>query len=248
MSYINFFMKQTSLILIFSFFAASCSDSSNSHIQLKDFVDDVSVQKLGQGLIDLPYGLNALEPRLSESEEVVVAVHGSRSRGYEWVYPLKSIDSLKKEMYFYRWPDQGCFTDPAEKLIKDISNILSENSSLNKVILIGHSYGGILVSDVLKKWTNKIPIEAHVIASPLAGSDLLINNCSYSPIKKINASSALFEWRTQHQLDSAFKDISPNPQDVSIIGSSIAILPDTYKGNRLGHNWSISWVADEAFN
>jgi alpha-beta hydrolase superfamily lysophospholipase len=150
-------------------------------------------------------------------------------------------------MYFYRWPDQGCFEAPAEKLIKDISNILLENPSLNKVILIGHSYGGILVSDVLKKWANKIPVEAHIIASPLAGSDLLINSCNYSPIKKIKANSALFEWRTQHQLDSAFKDTLPNPQDISIIGSSITILPDTYKGNRLGHNWSISWVADEVF-
>lgn len=240
-------MKQTTLIFIFSFFAASCSDSPTSHIQLKDFIDDVSVQKLGQGLIDLPYGLNALESGLSESEEVLIAVHGSRSQGYEWVYPLKSIDSLKKEMYFYRWPDQGCFEAPAEKLIKDISNILLENPSLNKVILIGHSYGGILVSDVLKKWANKIPVEAHIIASPLAGSDLLINSCNYSPIKKIKANSALFEWRTQHQLDSAFKDTLPNPQDISIIGSSITILPDTYKGNRLGHNWSISWVADEVF-
>ena len=241
-------MKQTFLILIFGFLAASCSNSSNSHIQLKDFVDDVSVQKLGQELIDLPYGLNALESGLSESEEILVAVHGSRSQGYEWVYPLKSINSSKKEMYFYRWPDQGCFAEPAEKLIKDISNILLENPSLNKVILIGHSYGGILVSDALKKWTNKIPVETHIIASPLAGSKLLVNTCNYSPIKKINANTALFEWRTQHQLDSAFKNTSPNPQEISIIGSSITILPDTYKGNRLGHNWSISWVADEAFD
>ena len=103
MNYINFFMKHTFLILIFGFLAASCSNSSNSHIQLKDFVDDVSVQKLGQELIDLPYGLNALESGLSESEEILVAVHGSRSQGYEWVYPLKSINSSKKEMYFYRW-------------------------------------------------------------------------------------------------------------------------------------------------
>jgi len=31
------------------------------------------VQKLGQRLIDLPYGLNALESGLSESEEVLIA-------------------------------------------------------------------------------------------------------------------------------------------------------------------------------
>ena len=60
--------------------------------------------------------------------------------------------------------------------------------------------------------------------------------------------SSLFEWRTQHQLDSAFKDLSEDPQQINIKGSLVTILPDTYKGNRLGHNWSISWVADEFFN
>jgi hypothetical protein len=99
----------------------------------------------------------------------------------------------------------------------------------------------------LKNWINKTPLEVHVVASPLLGNDLLINTCNYSPIQTISSNTTLFEWRTQHQLDSVFKDFSPNPQDISIIGSSITILPDTYKGNRLGHNWSISWVADEAF-
>lgn len=240
-------MRQINYIFIFCLFSASCSNSPEPNIQLVDFANDVSVQKLGQRLIDLPRGLNSLESGLLDAEEIFIAVHGSRSQGYEWVYPLKTINTKKKEMYFYRWPDQGCFQAPAQRLSEDIANLLAENPSLNKVTLVGHSYGGILVSHVLKNWTSNTPLEAHIIASPLLGNDLLINTCNYSHIKTINPNTALFEWRTQHQLDSAFKDLSPNPQDISITGSSITILPDTYKGNRLGHNWSISWVADEAF-
>ena len=36
-----------------------------------------------------------------------------------------------------------------------------------------------------------------------------------------------------------------DPQVVQIKDSKIIRLPETYKGNKLGHNWSISWVADE---
>ena len=240
-------MRYISFILIICFTVSSCSNSPEPNVQLKDFSDDVSVQKLGQRLIDLPKGLNTLELGSLDSEELLIAVHGSRSEGYEWVYPLKTINTKKKEVYFYRWPDQVCFQASAEKLSVDIVNLLAGNPSLKKVTLIGHSYGGILVSHVLKNWINKTPLEVHVVASPLLGNDLLINTCNYSPIQTISSNTTLFEWRTQHQLDSAFKGLSPNPQDISIIGSSITILPDTYKGNRLGHNWSISWVADEAF-
>ena len=240
-------MRQLKYIFIVCLVAPSCSNSFEPNIQLVDFADGASVQKLGQRLIDLPEGLNLLEPSLLEAEELFIAVHGSRSKGYEWVYPLKTINTKKKEMYFYRWPDQDCFEAPAEKLITNIGNLLVNNPSFNKVTLIGHSYGGILVSHVLKNWTSKTSLEAHIIASPLLGNDLLINSCNYSPLQSINSNAALFEWRTQHQLDKAFKDVLPNPQDISITGSSITILPDTYKGNRLGHNWSISWVADEAF-
>jgi hypothetical protein len=36
-----------------------------------------------------------------------------------------------------------------------------------------------------------------------------------------------------------------DPQEVEILKSKVTRLPETYKGNKLGHNWSISWVADE---
>ena len=76
---------------------------------------------------------------------------------------------------------------------------------------------------------------------------MLKNICGYEPIEKITNNSVLFEWRTQHQLDNAFKDLPADPQQINIQDSQVTTLPDTYKGKRLGHNWSISWVADEAF-
>ena len=112
---------------------------------------------------------------------------------------------------------------------------------------MGHSYGGILVTDVLKYWNVVTPLEVHVVASPLLGTTMPKSICGYEPIKIIPNNTLLFEWRTQHQLDSAFKDLSVDPQQINIKGSLVTVLPDTYKGNRLGHNWSISWVADEAF-
>ena len=240
-------MKNIFYTLALTLFLTGCGSASQPPIQIDDLSHDTSVKKLGERLIDLPYGLNALEPFVEEAQEIFIAVHGGSSEGYEWIYPIKTIDTKQKHMYFYRWPDNGCFQDSAEKLANEIKNILNQDKSMKKVSLMGHSYGGILVSHVLKNWEATIPMEVHVVASPLAGTSILKNICGYEPVKKTPNNTALFEWRTQHRLDNAFKDLPADPQQINIQGSQVTTLPDTYKGNRLGHNWSISWVADEAF-
>ena len=240
-------MKHIVCISFFALLMIGCDNAPRPPIQMSDFINDVPVKKLGKRLINLPYGLNALEPMEEEANEIFIAVHGGGSEGYEWIYPIKKIDTKKKQMYFYRWPNNGCFQSSAEALEKEIKTLLSQNNSYTKVTLIGHSYGGILVTHVLKRWKASTLIEAHVVASPLLGTPMLINICGYEPIEILPNTSSLFEWRTQHQLDSAFKDLPVDPQQINIQGSLVTILPDTYKGNRLGHNWSISWVADEVF-
>ena len=240
-------MKQIFYILAATFFLTGCNNAPQPPIQLNDLSDEISVKTLGERLIDLPLGLNALELSEEEAEEVFIAVHGGSSEGYEWIYPIKTIDTKHKHMHFYRWPDNGCFQSSAEELASEINNLLSQNSSYKKVTLMGHSYGGILVANVLKHWNADTPIEVHVVASPLLGMPMLTKICGYEPITMLPKNSSLFEWRTQHQLDSAFKDLLEDPQQINIKGSLVTVLPDTYKGNRLGHNWSISWVADEFF-
>ena len=240
-------MKHIFYTPVLTFFLIACGNTSQPPIQLNDLSAEISVKTLGQRLIDLPYGLNDLEQSADDSQEIFIAVHGGSSEGYEWIHPIRKIDTKQKHMYFYRWPDNGCFQGSAEELVNEIYNLLNQDNSFKKVILMGHSYGGILVTDVLKHWNVVTPLEVHVVASPLLGTTMLKSICGYEPIKIIPKNSLLFEWRTQHQLDSAFKDLSVDPQQINIKGSLVTVLPDTYKGNRLGHNWSISWVADEAF-
>ena len=240
-------MKHIFYTPVLTFFLIACGNASQPPIQLNDLSAEISVKTLGERLIDLPYGLNDLEPSADESQEIFIAVHGGSSEGYEWIHPIRKIDTKHKHMYFYRWPDNGCFQSSAEKLVNEIYNLLNQNNSFKKVILMGHSYGGILVTDVLKHWNALTPLEVHVVASPLLGTTMLKSICGYEPIKIIPNNSSLFEWRTQHQLDSAFKDLSEDPQQINIKDSLVTVLPDTYKGNRLGHNWSISWVAEKAF-
>ncbi|MAD61719.1 MAG: triacylglycerol lipase, partial [Myxococcales bacterium] len=48
----------------------------------------------------------------------------------------------------------------------------------------------------------------------------------------------------QKELDGAFTGMKYNPQLVDWHGK-VTQLPEKYKGHRLGHNWSISWVIDE---
>ena len=240
-------MKQIFYTLAATFFLIGCNNAPQPPLQLNDLSDEISVKTLGKRLIDLPFGLNALELSEDEAQEVFIAVHGGSSEGYEWIYPIKIIDTKQKHMYFYRWPDNGCFQSSAEELASEINNLLSQNSSYKKVTLMGHSYGGLLVAHVLKHWNAHTPVEVHIVASPLLGMSMLTKICGYEPITILPKNSSLFEWRTQHQLDSAFKDLLEDPQQINIKGSLVTVLPDTYKGNRLGHNWSISWVADEAF-
>ena len=240
-------MKQIFYILAATFFLTGCNNAPQPPIQLNDLSDEISVKTLGKRLIDLPFGLNALELSEDEAQEVFIAVHGGSSDGYDWIYPIKTIDTKQKHMHFYRWPASGCFQSSAEELASEINNLLSQNSSYKKVTLMGHSYGGILVANILKHWNAATPREVDVVASPLLGMPMLTKICGYEPITILPKNSSLFEWRTQHQLDSAFKDLLEDPQQINIKGSLVTVLPDTYKGNRLGHNWSISWVADEFF-
>ena len=240
-------MKLFFVFYVLTFFFVGCSKVSEPPIKISDFKNDISAKNLGKRLIDLPYGLNSMEPRSDEVQEIFIAVHGGSSEGYEWIYPLKKINTKSRHMYFFRWPADGCFQNSAENLENEITDILTFDDSLKKITLIGHSYGGILATHLLKNWNLATPLEIHVVASPLLGLRMLNSICGYKPISSIPKNSTLYEWRTQQHLDNVYKDLDVDPQKIELNESYVTTLPDTYKDNRLGHNWSISWVADEAF-
>ena len=211
---------------------------------MDELTTEEDVFKAGLKLVSLKKGLHLLEDHPAQMSEVVIAIHGVGTLGYEWVYPLSKLDTKTNIVAFYRWApvSTSCSTDEAEELIKAINNDFSQYS---KIKLIGHSAGGFLVSKILDLIETNQKIEAHVIASPLKGTKPLNELCGYSPLKNLKENVVLYEWRTQKKLDAVFRLMPFDPQIVEIEGSIVTRLPDKYKNNRLGHNWSISWVADQ---
>jgi hypothetical protein len=186
-----------------------------------------------------------LETKNEKEHTLLVGVHGGNSQGYEWVYPLKTMDKENILSYFFRWDDSRCAEPSAIILAKQLQELVKETPSIKKIIIIGHSYGGLLASWFAENWTSSLPIDIHAIASPLAGIKILNDVCDYKPPKLIEKNISFFQWRTQQKLDGAFKDLEFNPQVINLKGSQVYVLPNLYKGNRLGHNWSISFVADQ---
>ena len=228
------------------FFLVVYSHSSLSSYPWLDSMDpENDYIKSGQRLMSLEYGLSPLEVINKKEKVAVIGVHGVRSEGYEWVYPLTKLDGNDRLTLFYRWDDESCFLPSALKLNQEILLLLEENSTIEKIVLLGHSYGGILLTWFIENWTSNTPIEIHTIASPLAGLDSISNSCNYVPPKQRNKNVKSVQWKTIKTLDNAFKDLSYDPQLINFKGHEVRNLPDKYKAKRLGHNWSVSYVADE---
>ena len=235
------FNKITFLISLCLF--VSCSEQKVA--SLNNFATDDDVFKSGKSLIALSYGLHDLEQATLDQQTLLIGVHGSNSRGYEWVYPLATLNNEANLVSFFRWNDDACPGPSMTSLYALIDAKFEENPNFEKVVLLGHSYGGLLVAVLSDKWDKEIMLEAHSIASPLKGMSSLNNACDYQIPSSISPDTIFYEWRTIKELDGAFKDLDFDPQEVEIENSRVIRLPETYKGNKLGHNWSISWVADE---
>lgn len=191
----------------------------------------------GKRLMDLDFGLKDLESNTS-SDEIIIAVHGRDSRGFEWIYPLQTIDSDKTKTYFFRWDTTKCPQVSAQLLLKEINKF----EALKKITILGHSAGGVL-SSLLLNQLEGTRTDIHVIAAPLASKDLL-RFCKYLHPGKKSKSVSYYQWRTIKELDSAFNSLDYDPQLIDFKDSSVVRLPRQYRGKRLGHLWSISWVAD----
>ena len=197
----------------------------------------------GARLIRLDFGLNPLERFNGKEKILLISVHGSQSEGYEWIYPLQRLDTEKSATFFYRWNDNRCYLSSAEKLDSYLSSAMKNFPDLEKVVLIGHSYGGVLVTSMVQNWNNHLPADIHSVAGPI-GSEFNRGGCKYSPPKHISDRVVFYQWKTQKHLDAVFKGLKNDPQDLTLKGSQVTRLPASYRGRRLGHNWSISWVAD----
>tara|TARA_B100001057_G_scaffold73469_1_gene67819 strand:- start:2496 stop:3224 length:729 start_codon:yes stop_codon:yes gene_type:complete len=231
------------LVILFFIFVIGCSE--NKVVSLDYFIEENDVFESGESLMNLSFGLHLLEESNLNQNTLLVSVHGSASRGYEWIYPLQTLNNEKNLVSFFRWNDNACPGPSIISLLEFIKDKLNQNPYLNRVELIGHSYGGLLVTDFLKSWDIEVPLKIHSIAAPLKGLGASSSLCNYQPPVRVEEGTSLHQWRTVQELDGAFKDLDYDPQEVEIRDSLVTRLPRTYNGNKLGHNWSISWVADE---
>ena len=238
-------MKPKKIFVLAIALSFSFNNNSEEYPWLSELDYQNEVFESGERLMQLDYGLHALEQKLNNENSLIIAVHGSRSRGYEWVYPLQILDNPETLTSFFRWNDKNCPGPSYSRLKSSIDSMLETNPSLTEVVIIGHSYGALLVSMFLSEWTNDASLSVHTIAGPLAGIASINSLCSYSPPSSINNNVEFYEWRTIKELDVAFKDLDSDPQVINLPGSNVKRLPETYNGRRLGHNWSISWVAEE---
>ena len=193
--------------------------------------------KSGQKLMDLDFGLHDLEVNQT-GKEVLIAIHGGDSRGFEWIYPLQTIDNVVTKTYFFRWDTTKC----PQKIIPILMKEILTMKDIEKITILGHSYGGILSSLLLNE-IETIETDIHVIAAPLASSDLN-KYCEYIHPTSKNNNVSYYQWRTIKKLDYAFNSFDYDPQLIDFKESTVVRLPREYRGNRLGHLWSISWVAD----
>jgi hypothetical protein len=193
--------------------------------------------KSGQKLMDLDFGLHDLETN-QIGKEILISIHGRDSRGFEWIYPLQTIDNEVTKTYFFRWDTTKCPQKTIPILMKEISAM----KDIEKITILGHSYGGILSSLLLNE-IEAIETEIHVIAAPLGSRDLK-KYCGYKHPTSKNNNVSYYQWRTIKKLDYAFNSFDYDPQLIDFKESSVVRLPRQYRGKRLGHLWSISWVAD----
>ena len=212
----------------------------------------------GALLMRLVDGLHPLTSSLKDRQSDrprFVMVHGYRSRGYEWVYATTRLAEYG-EVYFYRWDWNQCPDQGGVGLLAMIDK-LAQRDPQRPIEVWGHSYGGVIAAVAASRYQNLAPLSAHIIAAPVAGHPKLEGACSPS-IKMLTQTlysddmSAkehrfkVHQWRTQHHLDGAFKNLKIDPQVVSWRGE-VTRLPPHYRGRRLGHNWSISWVTDKRY-
>lgn len=235
--------------------ALACIGNLLAYVCVADVAVELSVldpndgvMESGSKLMALPLGLHPLESSIDSSSGVLVGVHGYSSRGYEWVYPLQTIDDDETTTMFFRWDFSDCPHTSATVLIESLKELLEKQEGVDKITIVGHSLGGVLVTTMVSQWKFKLRADLHVVAAPLGGDNARLNECGAILPKKIPSTIRLFQWRTQHKLDGAYKDLRVDPQVVSLDGSLAITLPETYRERRLGHNWSVSYVADRIAN
>lgn len=229
--------------------SANLSDI-NKFFLTSDLPAGESVKQSGKKLINQPYGFTQIIGDSAKIDDtLIIAVHGYESRGYEWVTALNRLAEKFNNTYFYRYDWNICPDILGQNLADSLVILIHSKPNFNKIIIFGHSYGGLVVTYLASNLNLNTPIEINTIAAPLAGYPRIMDNCDLDYDKNDKLFYPLWkdyisftQWRTQKQQDGAFRDLDYDPQNIKFDNDKIILLPETMNGQRLGHNWSITWV------
>ena len=76
----------------------------------------------GENLTNLKPGMHFLENVDEQQTELVIAVHGWQTRGFESVYPLINLNEETNRVSFFRWKTNGCPNKATKELFNIIQN------------------------------------------------------------------------------------------------------------------------------
>jgi len=217
-----------------------------------DRFDQNNTFALGKDLVAMPFGMQLLEAKNTSADELIIGIHGGNSEGYEWIYPFWQLNKESNQVFFYRWNDKRCANANNVELMNHIDSLINNYSSVKRIKILSHSYGGThllysldLIEESIANKNQNLKIEIHFIASLLSPPLLLRLGCQFKTDFKNDYSMDIYNWKTIQEIDGAFRNYRKDPQEISISSASQTRLPETYNGRKLGHNWSISWVADQ---
>lgn len=206
---------------------------------------DRQVRENGSRLMKLGKGLHLLDHEITPDNGVLIAIHGFAARGFEWVYPLLTMDNDELDTYFFRW-GWARRTERAEALfLSELTELREQRGkSFTNARIVAHSCGGVVAISVVENLPEEIEFDIHVVASPLGGLGAF-TVCDPDLPKKLPDNVTITQWKTQQHLDSVFLYFPGDPQDTGLDFISEVDLPELYRGKRLGHVRSLSWVADQ---
>lgn len=219
-------------------------------------VDDLKlgnhVKSSGLELMTIPVGFVRISGVSLLSDTLVyIALHGYASEGYEWIYLLKRLAQTGFPTYFYRYDWTLCPDTLVNIIHEDFRRLLGWSAGVKKLVLIAHSYGGLLAVALAGEQPAPLPeFEVHVVAAPLAGHPAIVSRCGeHGPVLfdstlVLPPQVTLYQWRTIKEQDGAYRKLDIDPQVVNIPGSIVTVLPPLLNGHRLGHNWSLTWFID----
>ena len=212
------------------------------------FKSNDEVIRTGKKLSGLPFGLHSLEEDQKANPTVLIGIHGFKARGYEWVYPLSIMDTDSIHTHYFRWDYLEKNSKARKLFLEDLSELIEDRTvPLERVVIVAHSCGGVMVTAAINDLPNDVQFDIHAVASPLNGLGLF-TVCRPDLPESLPDNVTLTQWRSSNDQDSVFWWFPHDPQKLNRNYGRTIQLPEEYHGIRLGHVRSLSWVAERIFS